>query len=64
MLTHEVPDRGIEFNKMRVMRRKEYRKLRSFLGGDHANPKLLRDRGTYLSILRQKHMELKDEIAD
>ena len=29
------------------------RKLRSFLGGDHANQKLLRDRGTYLSILRQ-----------
>ena len=37
------------------------KKLRSFLGGDHANSKILNDRGTYLSILRQKHLELKDE---
>ena len=39
------------------------RKLRSFLGGDHANTKTLHDRGTYLSILRQKHLELKEASA-
>ena len=37
------------------------KKLISFLGGDHANSKIFNDRGTYLSILRQKHLELKDE---
>ena len=40
------------------------RKLRSFLGGDHATPKRLQDRGTYLSILRQKHLELKEASTD
>ena len=40
------------------------RKLRSFLGGDHATAKRLHDRGTYLSILRQKHLELKEASAD
>ena len=36
------------------------RKLKSFLGGDIAPAKILLDRGTFLSILRQKHLELKD----
>ena len=40
------------------------RKLRSFLGGDQANVKRLHDRGTYLSILRQKHLELKETSVD
>ena len=40
------------------------RKLRSFLGGDHANTKTLHDRGTYLSILTQKHLELKEASAN
>ena len=37
------------------------RKLKSFLGNDFASDKTLRERGNYLSILRQKHLELMKE---
>ena len=36
------------------------RKLQSFLGGDHASPKTLGERGIFLDILRQKHIELRN----
>ena len=38
------------------------RKLQSFLGGDFATPEILKKRGAYLSILRQKLLELRNEI--
>ena len=37
------------------------RKLQSFLGGDFAPAKVLKGRGTFLSILRQKLLELQKE---
>ena len=36
------------------------RKLQSFLGGDFASANILRKRGTFLGILRQKLLELRD----
>lgn len=36
------------------------RKLESFLGGDQAPVKILRVRGIFLDILRQKHLELRN----
>ena len=36
------------------------RKLQSFLGGDLASAKTLWNRGTFLSILRQNHLKLKE----
>ena len=41
---------------------KDPEKLKSFLGGDLASKKVLLERGTYLSILLQKHFEIKQSI--
>ncbi len=36
------------------------RKLQSFLGGDYAPLKKISERGIFLDILRQKHIELRN----
>ena len=42
---------------------KDPKKLKSFLGGDLASKEILLKRGTFLSILLQKHLELMQEVV-
>ena len=54
----QVLDQAIEHKKYDF---KDPKKLKSFLGGDFASKKVLLERGTFLSILLQKHLELMQE---
>ena len=54
----QVLDQATEQKKYDI---KDPKKLKSFLGGDFASKKVLLERGTFLSILLQKHLELMQE---
>ena len=50
-----------EAPEQKKFRNNDPKKLQSFLGGDFAPAKILKKRGTFLSILSQKLMELSNE---